>query len=383
MNIGQNFFRGIKVTEMDKRKRDAENRLTAARNFEEPDRVPVQIGVGGPFFCSVLGYTLYDFYRNLDLNLKIQFEGSRWAYENLGDDRTGYAQDMEQMSPNMGATQEGVIWDCDILLPTKDNPWRSPWIVPKFRTPDEIEKLEVPDPKECVKRAEKHYVKAFGVKPRGELLPPGIHAPFSAAGSLLGTDILYVYLYKYPDLMQRLFKKLLKSLYVLVDYVDDQRGETRTGIGLYDDHGGYLSEKMYRKFVLPYNKQIYERYGKEGRFLHMDSQTDHIAHILRDEYKLDSLDLGWQADIAKIKEVLDGRVFFKGNLNSSLLVASPYEEIERAVEHCIYSAAPGGGYVFDLGGETYAGVDVSRLKYAIEYAKKIGRYPIKDVSSDP
>jgi len=360
-------------------KRDIEERWATARNFEEPDRVPVGIGVGNPFFCSILGYNLKDFYRNLDLNLKIQMEGSKWAYENLGDDRISYGRSLRRISPNIGSVSEGIVWDCLIRLPTEESPWLPPWIVPKFITPEEIEKLEAPDPRECVKRLEKHYLRAFGVKIRAKL-PPGIHPPCSAAGSLVGTERLYIYLYRYPNLMHRLFQKLLKSFFVLRDYADDQTGRTITRVGLADDHAGYLSEKMYRKFVLPYNRQIYEKYGKEGRSLHMDSQTDHIAHILRDEYRLDSLDLGWQADILKIKEALDGKVFFNGNMESRLLVASPYEGIRRAVEHCIYSAAPGGGYAFDLGGETYAGIDVNRLKYTIEYAKKIGKYPLKKMA---
>ena len=362
----------------EKRAREVERRWTAARNFEEPDRVPILIGVGNPFFCTVLGYTLKDYYRNLDICRRVQLEGSRWAYENLGDDRVDYKRSLEETHPDIGATGEGVVWNCEIRLPTEDNPWLSPWVIPKFTTPEEIEKLEVPDPRECVKRLEKHYLRAFGVKIPAEV-PPGIHPPCSAAGSLVGTTRLYAYLYRYPGLMHRLFKKLLKSFFVLRDYRNDQTGTVANSVGLCDDHAGYLSEEMYRKFVLPYNKQIYERYGKEGRHLHMDTQTDHIAHILRDEYKLDSMDLGSgvNTDIAKIKEAFDGRVFFNGNMPSRILVAGSYQQIREEVERCIYSAAPGGGYAFDLGGETYAGIDLNRLKYTIEYAKKIGRYPLK------
>ncbi|KYH41492.1 MAG: hypothetical protein AYL32_004640 [Candidatus Bathyarchaeota archaeon B26-2] len=355
---------------------DKLRRWVAARSFEEADRVPVLINVGAPFFCQVLGYTLKDFYRNLDLNLKIQLEGSRWAYENLGDDRTGYLKSIEEVSPNLGAVGEGIVWDCQIRLPSEETPWLAPWIIPKFTTPEEIDKLEVPDPKECLKRLERHYKVAFGVEVRAEI-PPGIHPPCSAAGSLVGTERLYIYLYKYPDLMHKLFRKLLKSFFVLRDYVDDETGRTTRSIGLSDDHAGYLSEEMYREFVLPYNKQIYERYGKERRRLHMDSPTEHIAEIIRDEYKVDELDLGWQADIVKIKEALDGKVFFNGNMQSRILTTGTYQQIRDAVAHCIYAAAPGGGYYFDMGGETYAGIDVERLRYAIAYAKKIGRYPLK------
>ncbi len=353
-------------------------RWNAARNFEEPDRVPVLISVGPTFFCQVLGYTLNDYYRNLDLNLKIQMEGSKWAYENLGDDRTDYVENTKDLDPEIGAISEGIVWDCPISLPTEENPWLSPWVMPKFTTPEAIERLEVPDPKECVKKLERHHQRAFGVKVRAET-PPLFHPPCSAAGSLVGTDRLYVYLYRYPDLMHRLFEKLLKSLFALMDYADDVTGHVTTSTGLCDDHAGYLSVDMYRKFVLPYNKRIYEKYGKEGRSLHMDSATEHIADIIRDEYKVDDLDLGWQANIAKVKEALDGKVFFNGNMPSRLLTTGTPQQIREAVAHCIYAAASGGGYSFDMGGETYAGIDIERLKYAIAYAKKIGRYPLKCV----
>lgn len=351
-------------------------RWMAARNFEEPDRVPVLINVGAPFFCQVFGYTLKDYYRNLDLNLKIRVDGSKWAYENLGDDRIGYVNNPRQLPPEIGSVAEGVVWGCKINLPTDEKPWLAPWITPKFVTPEDIEKLEVPDPKECVKRLEEHYKRAFGVTVRATV-PPGIHPPCSAAGSLVGTDRLYIYLYRYPDLMHKLFEKLLKSFFVLRDYADDVTGSATTSIGLSDDHAGYLPAEMYRKFVLPYNKRIYDKYGKEKRTLHMDSATEHIAEMLRDEYKIDELDLGWQADIVKVKEALNGKVFFNGNMPSRILTTGTHKQIRDAVAHCIYAAAPGGGYFFDMGGETYAGIDVDKLKYAITYAKKIGRYPLQ------
>jgi len=138
-------------------------RWTAARHFEESDRVPVLINVGAPFFCQVLGYNLKDFYRNLELNLKIQLDGSRWAYKYLGDDRISYVKSRKQLFPNIGSVGEGIVWDCRISLPTEDEPWLAPWIIPRFTTPEKIEKLEIPDPKECVKRLHEHYKTTFGV----------------------------------------------------------------------------------------------------------------------------------------------------------------------------------------------------------------------------
>lgn len=366
----------MKTTFNDEKKR--KERWEVAQNFEEGDRVPVLINVGTPLFCQVLGYTFRDYYRDLDLNSRIQFEGYKWACENMGDDRAFYNnsnQENTHLTPDIGAIGEGIVWNCEIKLPTKDNPWLSPWIIPKYVTPEEIEMLEVPDPKECINHLEKHYKKAFGTNIKAKF-PPEIHPPCSAAGSLIGTHKLYIYLYKHKKLMHRFFEKLLKSFIVLRDYVDDIAGRNTTGIFLGDDHSGYLPVKMYREFVLPYNKRIYEKYGKERRGLHMDSPTGHIIEILRDQYKLNNLDLGWQDDIVKIKKALDGKVFFNGNMSSKFLVNDTFKHIEQAVEKCINAAAPNGGYFFDMGGETYAGIDIERLKYAILYAKKVGQYPL-------
>jgi hypothetical protein len=354
---------------------DSRRRLESAMRFQEPDRVPIVIDTGAPLYAVVLGYTLRDYYRDLGICRRVQAEGSKWAFKKLEDDRTGYI-DEGAAGADIGAVAEGIVFECEISLPDDSNPWLSPWIIPKLRGPDDVEALEVPDPADCARRLREHHLRAFG-KEMSSQETLVIHPPCSAAGSLMGPERLYSFLYKYPDAMRGLFEKLLETLCEAIDYNDKQRGGSTRSIGLCDDHAGYLSGEMYRKFVMPYNKRIYERYGIEGRGLHMDSRTDHIAEILVDEYKIQDMDLGAAADIAKIKEIFSGRVVFNGNVDSRILVAGENHQIEEAVERCIRSAAPGGGYVLDCGGETYAGIDPERLCYMIRYAKKIGRYPIK------
>jgi uroporphyrinogen-III decarboxylase len=364
----------------------AEWRISKAKNFEEADRVPVQIRVHNPFFTWVLGYTFYDYYRNWDVCRLVQIEGPKWAFRNLGDDRAPVPYDAwlnkieEYPLPDVGSVGEGIVFECKIVLPEKERPWTTPWIIPKFKTLEDLDKLVVPDPKECEKRLREHIRRAYGKEiplPRG--MVPKIHPPLSAAGSLMGAETLFTFLYKHPNEMHKFLEKLYKTYCVLKDYEDDQRGRESRSLNLADDHAGYLNVDMYKKFVLPYNKRLYERYGREKRRLHMDSKSDHIAYIIVEEYKINEMDLGSSqfTDIAKIKKAFKDKVFFNGNLDTRLLVSGNEEEIRKSIEYCIYNAAERGGYAFDVGGETFANVDINKLKFAIEYAKKIGKYPIR------
>lgn len=366
----------------------AEWRISKAKNFEEADRVPVQIGVHNPFFAWVLGYTFYDYYRNWDVCRFVQIEGPKWAFKNLGDDRAPVHYDAwlnkiegEYPMPDVGSVGEGIVFGCNIVLPDKEHPWTTPWIIPKFKTVEDLDKLEVPDPKECEKKLLEHIRRAYGKEisiPKGSV--PKIHPPFSAAGSLMGTETLFTFIYKYPNEMYKFLEKLYETYCVLKDYENNQKGLESNSLNLADDHAGYLNVNMYRKYVLPFNKRLYERYGKEKRRLHMDSKSDHIANIIVEEYRVNEMDLGSSqfTDIAKIKKAFKDKVFFNGNLDTRLLVSGNEEEIKKNIEYCIVNAGPGGGYAFDVGGETFANIDINKLKFAIEYAKKIGKYPIQN-----
>ena len=356
---------------------EARRLLEAARSFEEADRVPVLIDdIGGPFFCSIFGYTLADYYRSVEASMEVMRRGYQWIYQVLGDDRPDPPPKQFNVL-DVGSIAEGVVFDCEIRLPDEGRPWLSPWIIPKYRTPEMLESLEVPEPKDVMKRFKKHLYRQYGRDL--EPWPIQIHPPLSAAGSLIGTDRLYVFLYKYPRLMHKFLGKLLETWLLLQEFRDDYYGQVTESIGLCDDHAGFLPENMYREFVLPYNKAIYERYGKRWRYLHMDSPVHHIARILVEELKINELDVATTEDLARVKPLFDGKVVMHGNVSNRILTTSvSLETVKDAVEYCIASAAPGGGYIFDVGGELYAGVDPGKVVFMVKYAKKVGRYPLKN-----
>jgi len=354
-------------------------RMSAAENFEEADRVPVLIGLGGPYYAWLFGRTFADYYNNFEIMLDTQVKGLKWRLEWLKDDVTGIG-----VWYDAGSTAEGVVFDCEIRMPCEASPWMSPWIVPRVRTLDDIDKLEVPDPrshtgiKAYYERVERF--KGLAKENYGSIPVSGglqIHPPVSAAGSLLGPSRLYSWLYRYPSEMHRLLRKLKETFDVLKEHNDEVTDTEEGSLHLADDHAGYLNRNLYEKFVLPYNSELYEAHGTRYRTLHMDSHMDHITDLIRDIYKVRSADVGVENDIRLISEAFKGRVVFKGNADWRALVGGSFEAIEMEVEKCVFHSAPGGGYIFDNGGETYVGLSPERLKYEVDYVKRVGEYPIR------
>ena len=355
-------------------------RLEKTYNFEEGDRVPVLIGVGGPYYAKLFGYTLLDYYTNLSVMLEVQIKGIKWRLTWLKDDLSHIGVGLD-----LGSIAEGIVFNCKIMMPDENNPWKSPWIVPCITTLEDIDTLEVPDPSSN-KRIKEYYNKLEKyrklVKEHYGNIPVGgglqIHPPISAAGSLLGTQRLFKWIYKYPNEVHKLLRKLYETFIVLQEYYYEVTGSERGSLGQCDDHSGYLNRKLYEEFTLPYNLKLYELYGKKYRSLHMDSRMEHIMDIIVDVYKVNSVDVGVDNDIRVIASGFKkNRVVFQGNADWRVLLKESLEYVELEVEKCIYYAAPGGGYIFDNGGETYIGVSPEALKYEVEYAKRVGQYPIR------
>lgn len=354
---------------------ESRKRLEIARQFKEPDRVPITISVGGSFFCKLFGYNIRDYYTDIDTCIDVQLKGKGWAFENLNDDRSDTGLHCE-----FGPIGEGLYFGLPIEYPDDT----SPWAMKPLATPAQIEAFEVPDPaespgiKEAYKKIEKFKER---VKERGINIPAGgggvgIHPPLSCACALAEPELVYTLMYEDPELIHRFFHKLLDAYCRLVDYRDSLSGRRTESMGLADDHSAFISNPMYREFVFPYNMAIYERYGMKGRSLHADGPNDHHFEMYANDMKLTSMDIGGFSDIAKAKPVFAGKTFFSGGLNCRDLYYD-FATAKPVVDRAIRIGAPGGGYALAVGGETYAGVNPDTIVQVVDYACEAGKYPIK------
>ncbi|HID95151.1 MAG TPA: hypothetical protein EYP53_03725 [Candidatus Latescibacteria bacterium] len=356
---------------------ESRRRFEITRRFEEPDRVPISISTGGSFYARLFGYNIRDYFLAPELNLEVQLKGLQWAYEELQDDRTGYGIGLDE-----GPVGEAIVFDCPIERPDDS----SPRIVPILETEADVrsfvERWTVPDPgeHEGIQKAYRRIeeFKTLAAK-MGVNLPIGggvdIHPPLSCACAIAEQTLVYTLLIEDKELMRRFFSKLLATKLVLMEYRDRYSGRKTESVGLADDNSAFISDPLYREMVMPYNLVLYERYGRKGRRLHADGPNDHHFQTYADVMRLTEMDIGGFSDTLLAKKYLGGKVVFSGGLSNKDLYGD-FETALPAVKRALRIAAPGGGYIFAVGGETYAGVNPDTLIKVVAYVKQIGRYPI-------
>jgi len=204
----------------------------------------------------------------------------------------------------------------------------------------------------------------------------GMHPPLSAACALMEPDRVYYLMAAKPEVVKDFFEKMFETFCRVVDYYDSRYNIKRESIGLANDNSCFISNRMYVEQVLPYDRALYERYGKKVRYLHTDGPSDHNFKTFADELKLTAMDIGGFSSIDAAVNAMKGRVTIHGGLNCRDVYGPFGEEEKKKTVHAINTAAPGGGFEFAIGGETYVGVPPETLIELVKYVKTIGKYPI-------
>ena len=91
---------------------------------------------------------------------------------------------------------------------------------------------------------------------------------------------------------------------------------------------------------------------------------------------------GWIKSWLWVAILKPARCIVHGGLNNRDLYAGWTEKLKQKIRATIRLAAPGGGFEFAIGGETYAGTDPEVLAKTWDYAHEVGKYPI-DLPDEP
>ena len=155
--------------------------------------------------------------------------------------------------------------------------------------------------------------------------------------------------YNQPEVMHELLSKLADSV---TDYLNAQIRAGAQAVQIFDTWGGSLSHDAYHEFSLAYMTRIVQGLIKEneGRRVPVILFTKNGGLLLESMAAsgADALGLDWTQDIGSARQRVGSQVALQGNMDPTLLYASP-DRIRQEVKTILDRFGDHPGHVFNLG----------------------------------
>ena len=169
-----------------------------------------------------------------------------------------------------------------------------------------------------------------------------------------------------PELMHQLLSKLATSV---AAYLSEQIRSGAQAVQIFDTWGGALSHNAYREFSLRYMTEIIDQLPREadGRRVPVIVFTKGGGQWLEAiaDCGADAVGLDWTTDIGAARERVGDRVCLQGNMDPTLLNASP-ERIREEVAQILTSFGEGTGHVFNLGHGITPGINPDHVAAMVD-----------------
>lgn len=173
-------------------------------------------------------------------------------------------------------------------------------------------------------------------------------------------------MYSQPEVMHQLLDKIAISV---IDYLNAQIDAGAQAVQIFDTWGGNLSDVAYKEFSLAYMTKIVKglKRENEGRQVPVILFTKGGGLWLPEMANAgaDALGLDWTMDIGRARGLVGGKVALQGNMDPSVLYASP-EGIRNEVARILESYGSGSGHVFNLGHGIHQFVDPENAKVFVD-----------------
>lgn len=175
-------------------------------------------------------------------------------------------------------------------------------------------------------------------------------------------------MYAEPSALHLLLSKLADAVIL---YLNAQIANGAQAVMIFDSWGGALSHAAYREFSLRYMQKIIDGLTREadGRKVPVTLFTKGGGLWLEAmaETGCDALGLDWTVDMADARRRVGNKVALQGNMDPSMLYASP-ERIREEVASILAAYGKGSGHVFNLGHGIHQHVDP---EHAGEFIKAV------------
>jgi uroporphyrinogen decarboxylase len=176
-----------------------------------------------------------------------------------------------------------------------------------------------------------------------------------------------------PQLMHQLLDVLARAV---AAYLNAQVAAGAQALMLFDTWGGVLTPRDYREFSLRYMERIIQGLTREheGRRVPVILFTKNGGQWLETmaDSGADALGIDWTTDLGDARARVGQRVALQGNMDPSLLYASP-ERLRREVDTILASYGQGSGLVFNLGHGIHPHVNPDKVAVVVDAVHDLSR----------
>ena len=254
---------------------------------------------------------------------------------------------------------------------------------PKFERPlktlADVQKLAVPDPEDEL-RYVMNAVRTIRKELNGRVPLIGFSgSPWTLAtymvegGTTKDFGKVKGMMFSDPKAMHLLLDTLAQSV---TSYLNAQIAAGAQAVMVFDTWGGVLSDEKYQEFSLNYMQQIVSGLTREadGRQVPVTLFTKGGGRWLEKmaDTGCDALGLDWTQDIGQARQRVGDKVALQGNMDPSVLYASP-EVIKSEAKKVISGFGKGPGHVFNLGHGIHQHIDPEKVTVLVDAVHEYGK----------
>ncbi|WP_354623640.1 uroporphyrinogen decarboxylase [Psychromonas sp. MME2] len=176
-----------------------------------------------------------------------------------------------------------------------------------------------------------------------------------------------------PQILHTLLDKLADSV---IAYLNGQIAAGAQSVMIFDTWGGVLSPRDYKDFSLQYMAKIVAGLIRnyEGKKIPVTLFTKNGGQWLESiaDTGCDGIGLDWTIDMAEAKARVGSRVALQGNMDPSMLYASP-QRIRQEVAEILKGFGNGSGHVFNLGHGIHLDVPPENAKVFVDAVHELSQ----------
>ncbi|HOV24680.1 MAG TPA: uroporphyrinogen decarboxylase family protein [Candidatus Marinimicrobia bacterium] len=327
-------------------------------NGEKIEPLPVGFIADSPWLPGWYGIKILDYFSNDELWLKANLKAIQEFPEVMF---------LPGFWSEFGMCTEPSAFGARCRFPQNEFPHAHPVI----KSPEEIDALVVPEPEtdgllpfvlNRLKLAQP-YIENAGHKIRFAVA----RGPLNIASFLMGTTEFLMAMLTSPELVETLMEKITAFL---KNWLQLQRSTFSTidGIFLLDDIIGFIGEQEFRRFGLPYFKELFNA-DVAVKFLHNDAQC-RVSVPFLPEIGVNLFNMGFDVSLNDIKTWTNNQVTLLGNIPPrDVLANGKREDVVKSVTELLDSLEDKTRVILSCGGGLPPGVSTENLKAFIETVK--------------